>query len=152
MDCHRRMLLAALLWVWSSGCATRVSPALVAWRPDAPTIAPSESGQETGGVGRLVVATDRDETQIGSKYYYNVRRPYELYSADGELLRKVENQGWRQGEEPETIVLPAGRYVVASVYGKVYRRVQVEIRSGAKTEVSEDNLRSGPAVFADSHH
>jgi hypothetical protein len=40
---------------------------------------------------------------------------------------------------------------VTSMYGTVYRRVQVEIRAGAKTEVSEDTLRHASAVFAKSN-
>ncbi len=40
-----------------------------------------------------------------------------------------------------------GPAFVFSVYGTVYRRVQAEIRAGARTEIPERVLREAPAVF-----
>src|SRR5205807_607948 len=48
---------------------------------------------------------------MGLVTYYNVRRPYDIYTADGRLLRAdVDNQGGRSGEEPRTVPLAPGRY------------------------------------------
>ena len=140
--------LSALFFAAAAACSSRVSPSAVSWRADAPVVAGAESPPGATGDGLLIVATDRDQTQIGSNYYYSVRRPYETYGADGQLVARIQNQGWRQGEEPESIRLPPGRYVVASMYGTVYRRFQAEIRAGATTEVGEDTLRHAPAVLA----
>jgi len=85
---------------------------------------------------------------IGRNTYYNVRRPYDIYSDDGRLVRaSVDNQGGRSGEEPSLVGVPPGRYVVATMVGTVYRKVQVEVASNAVTEVGEDALRRAPAVF-----
>jgi hypothetical protein len=86
---------------------------------------------------------------IGRDTYYNLRRPYDLYSADGHLLEAdVDNRDGRTGEEPVVRPTAPGRYIVASVYGTTYRKVQVEVRSGAVTEVPEALLRDSPPVFA----
>jgi len=143
--CRAIFVLAAL-----AACSSRVSPGAVSWRADAPVVAPAKSPPRAIGEGLLIVATDRDQAEIGGNYYYGVRRPYEIYGPDGRFVARVQNQGLRQGEEPESILLPPGRYVVTSMYGTVYRRVQVEIRSGAKTEVSEAELRQAAAVFPDT--
>ena len=94
------------------------------------------------------VETDTDLRIIGRETYYNVRRPYDIYTADGRLLRAdVDNQGGRSGEEPRAVPLPPGRYVIASVHGTTYRKVQVEVRPGARTDVPENVLREAPRVF-----
>src|SRR5438132_696895 len=47
---------------------------------------------------------DTDSRIMGLVTYYNVRRPYDIYTADGRLLRAdVDNQGGRSGEEPRTV-------------------------------------------------
>jgi hypothetical protein len=150
MNVPRARCLATMLLAAAAACSSRVSPGAVSWRADAPVVGPAKSPPGAIGEGLLVVATDRDQAQIGGNYYYGVRRPYEVYGADGQFVARVQNQGLRQGEEPESILLPPGRYVVASMYGTVYRRVQVEIRSGAKTEVSESELRDAAVVFPDT--
>jgi hypothetical protein len=152
MSVLRVRCLATLLLATTAACSSRVSPGAVSWRADAPVVAPAKSPPGAIGEGLLIVATDRDEAQIGGNYYYGVRRPYDIYGTDGRLVARVQNQGLRQGEEPESILLPPGRYVVASMYGTAYRRVQVEIRSGAKTEVSESELRDAAVVFPDAGH
>jgi hypothetical protein len=84
----------------------------------------------------------------GSLNYDYPRRPFDLYAADGTLLRAdVNNQGWRHGEEPVSLEVEPGRYVVASVWGTVYRKVQVTIASGVTTEVPAGVLRDAPRVF-----
>jgi hypothetical protein len=110
-----------------------------------PSTQPSE---EVTGDGWLRVETDRDIRSQGSLSYDHPRRSYDLYDQAGKLLRgDVANQGGRNGEEPVALALPPGRYVVASTYGTTYRRVQVQIASGATTVVSEETLSRAPAVF-----
>jgi outer membrane protein TolC len=128
------------------GCFAGPPPQAVSWREGAPVLGPTTIPGVTD-VGYLRVETDTDQKANGDATYYNVRRPYEIYSADGKLVRWVENQGARSGEEPESVPFPPGRYVIGSVYGTVYRRVQVEVRRDAVTPVSEATIAAAPAVF-----
>jgi len=137
------VLAAALL----SSCHTHVPPAAVAWSERQPTLAPQGANRD-GDMGYLRVETDTDLQLVGRLTYYNLRRPYDVYAADGSLVRAdVDNQGGRSGEEPQLISLVPGRYVIASVCGTTYRKVQVEVRPGAKTEVPENVLCEAPRVF-----
>src|ERR1051325_649572 len=130
-----------------SSCPTQVPPAVVAWNERQPIVA-SSGPSVSGDVGYLRVETDTDLRVIGRETYYNVRRPYDIYTAAGTLLRAdIDNQGGRSGEEPTVVPLPPGRYVIASPYGTTYRKVQVEVRPGGRTEVPEKVLREAPKVF-----
>jgi len=129
-------------------CSTHVPPAVVAWNERVPIVA-SPSANVSGDMGYLRVETDTDLRIIGRDTYYNVRRPYDIYTADGTLLRgDVDNQGARSGEEPLVVPLPPGRYVIASVYGTTYRKVQVEVRPGVTTDVPQNVLHEAPRVFS----
>jgi hypothetical protein len=137
--------LASLLFA----CATRVPPAAVAWSDATAHIQPSSAPVENATVGYLRVETDRDVRVNGSLSYDYIRRPFDVYDADGTLVRAdIDNRGWRNGEDPVSFALPPGRYVVASVYGATYRKVQVDVLPGATTEVTEQALRDAPPVFA----
>ncbi len=146
---NRRAAAALLGGLLAGSCAPKVPPGAVAWNPSAAALSPGArpSGNVTGE-GSLRVETDRDVRSQGSLSYDHPRRSYDLYDQAGKLLRAdVPNQGGRNGEEPVTLALPAGRYVVASMYGATYRRVQVVIVSGATTVVSEEALSRAPGVF-----
>jgi hypothetical protein len=134
------------------GCGPTVAPSAIAGHSNRPVVVAFVAAvQDTDDSGYLRVETDTDQAYIGEGTLYNVRRPYEIYSLDGQLLRRVENQGGRSGEEPELVALLPGPYMAASVYGTVYRLVQVQIRPGAVTTVPEATLRAAPRVFAISH-
>ena len=131
------------------GCVTRVPPGALAWKDAISHAAPAGDVNFVTGVGYLKVETDTDLRVIGRDTYYNLRRPYDLYSDDGQLLEAdIDNRDGRTGEEPIVRPTAPGRYIVASVYGTTYRKIQVEVRSGALTEVTEALLRDAPAVFA----
>ena len=146
-----RGVAAALILpsVLAVGCATKVPASAVAWDPSAKVL--STEGVSSGDatqVGYLRVDTDKDVKTQGSLSYDYVRRPFDVYDAGGVLIRgDVYNQGGRNGAEPLALALPPGRYVVASVYGTTYRKVQVLIAPGATTDVSAEALREAPAVF-----
>lgn len=138
------LLTAAFL----GGCATRVPVQAIAWKSALPTVAPKKPAWPSADPGYLKVETDTDVKQIGRSTYYNVRRPFDLYSEDGRLLRgDVNNQGGRNGEEPVLVSVAPGRYVVATMVGTVYRKVQVTVASNAVTEVGADALRDASPVF-----
>jgi len=129
-------------------CYTHVPAAMVAWSERVPTIAP-QTANRGGEVGYLRVETDTDLRIIGRDTYYNVRRPYDIYTVDGKpLVADVDNDGGRSGEEPRIVPLAPGRYVIASVYGTSYRKVQVEVRPGVRTNVPQDVLKEAPSVFS----
>jgi hypothetical protein len=140
-------LLAALI----VACSTNVPPAAVAWNDRASVLGPptTVAPRADGSEGYLRVETDTDVRVNGSLSYDNVRRPFDLYGSDGTLLRAdIDNRGGRNGEDPVSLALPPGRYVVASVYGTTYRKLQVEVRPGATTEVPASVLRESAPVFA----
>src|SRR5262249_50746515 len=131
-----------VIFVLAAACATKVPPAAVAWDPSAKVLSTDmTASSDATQVGYLRVDTDKDVRTQGS-------RSYDVYEAAGTLLRgDVYNQGGRNGAEPLALALPPGRYVVASVYGTTYRKVQVLIAPGATTDVSAEALSQGPAVF-----
>jgi hypothetical protein len=145
-------------------CSTRVQPSAIAWSQRLPVIGPpAEEATCTTSLtslgflrfeteeskGCLRVYTDTNELVNGSLSYNNVRRSFDLYAPDGTLISAdINNQGGRYGEEPVSLPLAPGRYVIASVYGTTYRKVQVEVRAGATTEVPASTLREASPVFA----
>ncbi|SRR6266542_742087 len=142
----RRPLLLLLAGSLLASCSMVVPRTDVAWNPREPIVAPGTD--VSGDVGYLRVETDTDLRVMGGDTYYNVRRPYDIYTADGRLLREdVDNRGGRGGEQPREVPLSPGQYVIASVYGTAYRKVQVEVRDGATTDVSHDVLSDAPEVF-----
>jgi hypothetical protein len=145
-----RMLILAVGLSGLLGCTTQLPPRAVAWNDSIPRIAPEPIGTASGAAdaGYLRIETDTDPKLIGGETYYELRRPYDLYADDGHLLQAdVDNQGGRSGEEPILRPITPGRYIVASVYGAAYRKVQVEIRPGTVTNVPAAVLNDAPQVF-----
>ncbi len=145
-------------------CSNSVQPSAIAWSERLPVIGPpGEEAKGTKGIlgrlgllgfetdeskGYLRVYTDTNELVNGSLSYNNVRRSFDLYASDGALIQAdINNQGGRYGEEPVSVPLAPGRYVVASMYGTTYRKVQVEVRAGATTEVPASALGEASPVF-----
>jgi hypothetical protein len=134
------------------GCTTQLPPKALARNNSIPGVAP-EPSQNAGGAaaadGYLRIETDADRQLIGGETYYELRRPYDLYADDGHLLQAdIDNQGGRR-EEPILRPITPGRYIVASVYGAAYRKVQVEIRPRTVTNVPAAVLSEAPRVFGD---
>ena len=141
------LLAASALW----SCSTAVPPAAVRWDDAVSAFAPpaNEPPDDSAAVGYLRVDTDTDVRVAGSLSYDNPHRPFDLYSPDGKLIRAdIDNQGWRSGQDPVSFALPPGRYVIGSMYGSTYRKLQVEVRPGLTTEVSAAALGEAPRVFA----
>ena len=145
--CSWRYVSLAVAAALFAACGPNVPPQLVALRPTDQVIAPETNAEEP--VGGLIVETDTDLQPNGGETYYNVRRPYDVYAEDGHLVRHVDNQGARSGEEPVVAKLGPGRYVVASVVGTTYRRVAVLVRTNMVTRVQEKDLRNASAVFGE---
>jgi hypothetical protein len=144
-------------------CSTSVQPSAVDWSERLPVIGPfGEQPTVTKGSllgllrfktnesrGYLRVYTDTDVLVNGGLGSNNVRRSFDLYSPDGTLIQAdIYNQGGRYGEEPLWLQLTPGRYVVASIYGTTYRKVQVDVSAGEITVVPASVLREASPVFA----
>ena len=142
-------IVLIFVFVLAGACATKVPPAAVAWDPSAKVLTTDMTASgDAHQSGFLRVDTDKDVRTQGSLSYDYVRRSYDVYDAAGTLPRgEVYNQGGRNGAEPLALALPPGRYVVASVYGTTYRKVQVLIAPGATTDVSSEALSQAPPVF-----
>lgn len=159
--CDVGFLLFASLIV---GCSTSVQPSAVDWSEHLPVIGPfGEQPKATKdssllgllrsktneNIGYLRVYTDTNVLVNGGLDSNNVRRSFDLYAPDGTLIRAdVYNQGGRYGEEPVWLRLTPGRYVVASMYGTTYRKVQVDVNAGETTVVPASVLREASPVFA----
>jgi hypothetical protein len=146
-----------------SACSTKVSPAAIAWTDRLPVIGPPAEGATCtvsltsldlvrfkidDGKGCLRVHTDTHEVVSAGYGHENVRRSFDLYAPDGRLMQAdISNQGGGYGDEPVSLPLAPGRYVVASMCGTTYRKVQVEIRAGATTEVPANVLFDAQPVF-----
>jgi hypothetical protein len=136
------------------GCTTRLPPAALAWNDSVSRVAPTSTGNPSDGAGDgyLRVETDTDLRMMGGETYYHLRRPYDVYADDGRLHQAdIDNQGARSGEEPLLHPIAPGRYVVASMYGATYRKVQVEVRPGAVTEVRAALLKDATPVVEHDH-
>jgi hypothetical protein len=140
------LLVFVVSGAFFAACGPTVSPQMVSWRTGAPVITPEST--PAAPEGALRVETDTDLKEIGGGAFFNIRRPYRVYAADGTLVRRVENRGGSEGEEPVIAKLPPGRYTVATMYGTDYRRVEIKIENGLVTNVSEDMLRNAAPVFA----
>jgi hypothetical protein len=140
----------SIVLVVASACSTTVPPAAVRWNDTATIFKPPPelTPVDASKIGWLKVETDRDR-DARSGIVRSLRRPYDIYAPDGMSIQKhVDNQGWSDGEDPRAVELPAGKYVIASVYGTVYRKVQVEVFPGLTTTVPENAVADGPAVFS----
>ncbi len=143
----RPLVLIVLAAGLSASCHAEVPQTAVAWNERLAVMA-APNADVGGQDGYLRVETDTDLRTTWS-IPYNLRRPYDIYTTDGKLLRgSVDNQGGGGGENPRTISIEPGRYVIASVFGTTYRKVQVQVRRGERTDVPEDMFREAPAVFA----
>jgi hypothetical protein len=141
-----RRLVPPMSLLLVAACTVRPPPAAIAWRDDARTIGPA-ADRMTPGHGYLKVETGTDLREIGRRTFFNVRRPYDLYSADGKILRiDVDNEGGQFGEVPAIVELPAARYVVASTYGTTYKKIQVRVAPNALTEIPEKAWMDAPAA------
>jgi hypothetical protein len=145
MGLDRRILFATLAAGAFAACGPAVPPEAVSWQPRAAVITPASSA--VAQAGGLRVETDTDLKEVGGGTFYNVRRSYSIYSPDGKFIRRVDNRGGRSGEQPVVAELPPGHYVVATMYGTLYRRVNVDVENGEVTRVSQGMLGDAAPVF-----
>lgn len=127
MQSLRNVVMLVTLLV-SAGCA-QVQPLVLdepigplTWKPDTSR-------------GSLVVYTDTEASSLDPADYVP-RSDYQLYTAENEFLRTVNNRSRSSLRDPVTVDLPVGRYTVIarlSHFGRV--RVPVVIQGGRTTVV-----------------
>jgi hypothetical protein len=104
------------------------------------TVGPRESRVGFGkGVGSLVVYSDTEERRLDIGIPYYLHTCYLIESSSGELVRWVENHVGDMDQQPQTVRLGSGKYVIvaeSSSYGRVY--VPVVIEPGHVTELHLD--------------
>ena len=88
--------------------------------------------------GYLLVYSATDEFEDGDLLFY-AHSSYSIYTADGKLLKNVENHMSRSDEIPQLVTLAPGSYTVEARSGKNgYLRVPVQIKPGRQTIVDLD--------------
>lgn len=106
--------------------------------------------QPVAGTGQLQVFTETDEYEYDHDVPYFPHRDYQIYTEDGQRLRRVWNAQDHEDEMPAVVDLPAGRYLVkadAEFYGTV--SVPVVIRPNQLTKVIlQPGWKPGNAVAA----
>jgi hypothetical protein len=86
--------------------------------------------------GYLKVYSESDEFNDGAYYAHS---SYAIYSIDGRLFKRVENNISRSDEIPEVVALPAGAYMIeARSERDGYVRVHFVIKAGRRTIVDLD--------------
>ena len=88
--------------------------------------------------GYLLVYSATDEFEDGDLLFY-AHSSYSIYTADGKLLKNVENHMSRSDEVPELVRLAPGSYAVeARSTDNGFVRVRVMIKPGQQTTLDLD--------------
>ena len=98
---------------------------------------PGTRHQGTGWAeGYLFVYSATDEFNDGD-LVFNAHSAYLIYTADGKLVKNIENHMSRSDEIPEVVTLPVGSYLIeARSERDGYVRVGVVIKAGQRTVVN----------------
>ena len=101
---------------------------------------PGTRHQGTGRAeGYLLVYSATDEFNDGD-LVFNAHSAYLIYTADGKLVKNIENHMARSDEIPERVSLPAGSYIVeARSANNGYVRVRVVIKPSRLTLLDLDS-------------
>ncbi len=134
------MFLVAPLLFLSTGC---YSPLQVTWDDHQPVLSPQESQSLLQPQGLLIVYSERYD-KPGEESPIIVRRPIQLYSDKGQFLEEYDYNP--VNDDPISITLPPGQYIVVSEAHWRLRRVQVEVQDGQTTVVPESLIEHAPLV------
>src|SRR5713101_1573011 len=134
------VLLVAPLLFLSTGC---YSPLQVTWDDHQPVLSPQESQRLLQPQGLLIVYSERyDKPDEESPII--VRRPIQLYNDKGQFLEEYNYNP--VNDDPISITLPPGRYIVVSEAKWASRRVEVEVKDAQTTVVPESLLEQASPV------
>ncbi len=134
------VLFVVPLLCLSPGC---FSPLQVSWDDHQPVLTPQESQRLIQPQGLLIVYSERYD-KPDEEISITVRRPIQLYSDKGQFLEEYNYNP--VNDDPISITLPPGRYIVVSEAHWRLRRVQVEVQDGQTTVVPESLLEQASLV------
>ena len=134
------VLLVAPLLFLSTGCSP---PLQVTWDDHLPVVRSQESQRLIQPQGLLIVYSERYD-KPDEEISITVRRPIQLYSDKGQFLEEYNYNP--VNDDPISITLPPGRYIVVSEGKWRLRRVQVEVQDGQTTVVPESLLEQASLV------
>ena len=118
-------------------------PLHIFWDDHQSVLRPQESQALLQSQGLLVVYSERyDNPNEGGPILY--RRPVQLYNDKGQFLEEYNYNP--VNDDPISVPLPPGRYIVVSEAKWGVRRVQVEIQDGQTTVVPESLLEQASLV------
>lgn len=124
------------------GCA---EPTHVRWSDQMAVIEPTSPPPqgELDVYSERLVAWQEDVPRV-------TRRPVNVYSMDGQF---VAHAGAHDGESPIHFTLSPGRYIVTAEDQMQWRRLQVEVKDGQNTVVTESQWDTAPLlVSSDTEH
>jgi hypothetical protein len=121
------------------GCA---EPIPVRWSEQLAVIEPTAPPPQ----GSLEVYSERFLAWDGD-VPRTTRRPVKVYSIDGQLVTSSSEQ---DGESPIRFSLTPGRYVVASEDRMQWRKLQVDVKNGQNTIVTESQWDAAPLLASSS--
>ena len=134
------VLLVAPLLFLSTGCSP---PLQVTWDDHLPVVRSQESQRLIQLQGLLIVYSERYD-KPDEEISIIVRRPIQLYSDKGQFLEEYNYNP--VNDDPISITLPPGRYIVVSEAHRGLRQVQVEVQDGQTTVVPESLLEQASLV------
>ena len=134
------VLVVAPLLFLSTGCS---SPLQVTWDDHLPVVRSQESQGLLQSQGLLIVYSERYD-KPDEEISITVRRPVQLYDDKGQFLEEYNYNP--ANDDPISIALPPGRYIVVSEAHWGLRRVQVEVQDGQTTVVPESLLEQASPV------
>src|SRR5437867_556193 len=134
------VLVVAPVLFLSTGCCP---PLQVAWGDHLPMVRAQESQRLIQLQGLLIVYSERYD-KPDEEISIIVRRPIQLYSDKGQFLEEYNYNS--VNDDPISITLPPGRYIVVSEAHRGLRRVQVEVQDGQTTVVPESLIEQASPV------
>ena len=135
------LFIASLLFL-STGC---YSPLQITWDDHQPLLSPQESQRLLRPQGLLIVYSERYDKPEDDSPLSAARRPIRLYDDKGRFLGEYNHTP--VNDDPVSLTLSPGRYIVVSEASWRLRRVQVEVQDGQATVVPESLLeQAAPAA------
>ena len=134
------LFVASLLFL-STGC---YAPLPITWDDHQPLLRPQESQRLLRPQGLLIVYSEHYDKPEEDSPLSAARRPIRLYDDKGQFLGEYHHTP--VNDDPVSLTLSPGRYIVVSEASWRLRQVQVEVQNGQTTVVPESLLeQASPA-------
>ena len=134
------LFVASLLFL-STGC---YAPLQITWDDHQPLLSPQESQRLLRPQGLLIVYSEHYDKPEEDSPLIAARRPIRLYDDKGQFLEEYNHTP--VNDDPISITLSPGRYIVVSEASWRLRQVQVEVQDGQTTVVPESLIEQASPV------